>query len=234
MTDAQWPDEAFVFNLHLICGGYAYFSTITHGLKGKDKHGRDIRTPAPVTASYGAELLSSLRLEPFYIEESSGYNHWLFRRRWAFVHHEFANEEMKSWLSTRTCTCDSLGSFTDSKLAAQFAMKDRTAKSRPIVLKRDGCRCLACGKWSEFDRDITMGHVTARSHGGETTSRNLVPLCNLCNQKLGTQFVPRLYELAGIPHFFDPAFVKDGVTADALTLSTQLTTNMMHTRCDLP
>jgi len=234
MADAQWPVEAFVFNLHLICGGYAYFSTITHGLKGMDKHGRDIRTPSPFILSHSAELLDSLGLQPFYIEDSSGYNHWLFRRGWAFVHQEFASEEMTNWLVDRRCLSDSLGSFTDMTIAAPFALNDHTSRSRSVVLKRDGCRCLACGKWSEFDRDITMGHVTARSHGGETTSRNLVPLCNLCNQKLGTQLVPRLYELANIPHFFDPAFVKDGVTADSLILSTQLTTNLMHTRCDLP
>lgn len=104
---------------------------------------------------------------------------------------------------------------------------------REVVLQRDGCQCLSCGKWSEFDKDITMHHVKAFGRGGETTSRNLVPLCPDCNQRLGTNEATVLYEMAGVPHRFDHGFLSDTIKVEAIRHSAELTTNLMHTRCEL-
>jgi hypothetical protein len=36
MSDTTLPDEVFAFDLHMRCGGYAYFSTVSKW-EGKDK-----------------------------------------------------------------------------------------------------------------------------------------------------------------------------------------------------
>jgi len=36
--------EGYAFNLHLVCGGFAYFSTLSHWI-GKGEHYRDVRRP---------------------------------------------------------------------------------------------------------------------------------------------------------------------------------------------
>ena len=180
----EYPNSAFLFKLHLVCGGYAYFSTFSGWIK-HNAQDREVREPDKVNFWTCVTILGSIDIKPLYVKDSSSYNYWLARRGWALLEESFAQDEMQNWLEPRPCITDALGSYTDTTIADPAVLRPRTSIMRETVLKRNGCRCLSCGKWSEFDNEITMHHVKAFSRGGETTSRNLVPLCTDCNQKLG-------------------------------------------------
>ncbi len=47
------------------------------------------------------------------------------------------------------------------------------------IFKRDGHRCVYCGK----DNDLTLDHVLPKSRGGENSWENLVTCCSKCNGK---------------------------------------------------
>ncbi len=229
------PVETFAFELHLVCGGYAYFSAYSGLVAFPDTTPkRDIRSPHVVKTASAIDLFSRLRINPLFVQNTNDYLLWQFRQGWALIDPGFAKDDMKGWMVPRPCIVDSLGSFTDINIASPSAKGDRTNVSRPVVLKRSGTKCVLCGKWSEFDKDITMHHVWAFSRGGETTSRNLVPLCQECNQALGTEQVSKLYDLCGIPHNFDVRLLTPESTAEVLAESAKLTKNLMHSRCELP
>jgi 5-methylcytosine-specific restriction endonuclease McrA len=54
--------------------------------------------------------------------------------------------------------------------------------SRKNILRRDGHRCLYCGRG---DVPLTVDHVLPLSRGGEETWENLVSACVKCNNKKG-------------------------------------------------
>ena len=54
--------------------------------------------------------------------------------------------------------------------------------SRKNILRRDGHRCLYCGRG---DIPLTVDHVIPLSHGGEESWENLVCACVRCNNKKG-------------------------------------------------
>lgn len=78
--------------------------------------------------------------------------------------------------------------YVDLDLASRSALSRRVPqKRRKAVIERDSHRCLLCGR---TDLPITLHHVRPYSVGGETTARNLVSLCEPCNQKEGRSFNP--------------------------------------------
>ena len=132
---------------------------------------------------------------------------------------------MKWGVLTRPATADRCSSWR--------SQRHRTTKSRESVVQKHGCCCLLCGRWYENDDDLTMHHIKPFSGGGETTSRNLVPLCAKCNQKIGDEEIRNLYALAGMPHTFDLGLIKAEVTQDAVVAAAMISQNLMHSRCDL-
>ncbi|WP_226461804.1 HNH endonuclease [Quatrionicoccus australiensis] len=79
-----------------------------------------------------------------------------------------------------------------------------------------------------------LQHVSPYSTGGETSSRNMVTLCEPCNQSFGDELSPELYHLAGLHYGYEPSLVK--LPPDrkaALHRAGYLSHNLMHTRCDL-
>ena len=80
---------------------------------------------------------------------------------------------------------------------------------------------------------LTMQHVIPYSMGGETTSRNLVTLCNDCNQKCGVELLTELYDMASLPHGFDPSLVKTPPSQGAIHQEDSLFNNLMQTRYEV-
>ena len=60
--------------------------------------------------------------------------------------------------------------------------RKRILLSRKNILKRDGNRCMYCGK---SDGPMTIDHVIPKKLGGEDTWENLVCACTRCNHKKG-------------------------------------------------
>ncbi|WP_311923999.1 HNH endonuclease [Nocardia uniformis] len=81
---------------------------------------------------------------------------------------------------------------------------DRRAPSRSLrmqVLKRDGYRCVVCGRKAKdhIDIELHVHHLIPWRMDGPTTEENLVTLCGTCHKGLSPDYEPQLRELAGLP-----------------------------------
>lgn len=154
----------------------------------------------------------------------------MYRKGWGFIPQEYAQNHMSQWLKQHECLLSPLGIFTDIDLVPPSTLKQYAHSGiRSEVFKRDGQRCLLCGATEK----LTMQHVIPYSHGGETTIRNLVTLCNDCNQKCGVDFLPKLYDMAGLHHTFDPSLVKRISTQESIYTAMMISSNLMQTRCEV-
>jgi HNH endonuclease len=236
MVDAI-KDGVYVFDLKLLCGGYAYFSTFTLWT-GFGKSYRDIRKPDLVNIKHFHEILSELghfNNKSFFqkglvIGNQEQYERWLYRKGWGFVTKEYVQIHMSQWLKQRECLRSPLGIFTDIELVPPSSLNQYAHSGiRTKVLERDGKQCLLCG----IETQLTMQHVTPYSHGGETTLRNLVTLCHDCNQRCGAEILTELYDLAGLHYGFDPSLVKKMSTKESIYQAMSLSDNLMQTRCEV-
>lgn len=89
------------------------------------------------------------------------------------------------------------GHLPDS--AIQRRAPDR--KLRMKVLKRDGYRCVVCGRrpTDHSDLELHVHHVIPWRMHGPTAEENLVTLCGTCHKGLDPDFEPSLRELAKLP-----------------------------------
>jgi hypothetical protein len=224
---------AFVFDLHLVCGGCAYFSTYTDWRK-HGNHGREIRAPRPVKTMGFYEAMAGLGLEAALLAFEWDIEDWMLRRGWAIVPMDFCRAHMPQWLRARECIRDSTFTFTDISIASEGALTHyASVGKRELVIQRDKRRCLLCGKSESEGAKLTMQHVLPYGHGGATTTRNLVSLCEECNQKSVTQHLYHLFELAGLPHFPDLGLVRGEITEEKMHSAYQISANLMHTRCEV-
>ncbi len=230
-TERAKPETAFVFDLHLLCGGYAYFSTIT--LWSCDsKSGREIRVPSLRDVAAFEKALSALGRKPYLIESDSHYERWLLKRGWAVVPESIAQSIMEQWLKKQECLCSGVGTYTDIALAKEGAKKRRAVdRVRRHVKERDCGVCLVCGRGTEGGVELTTHHVVPRCRGGETTPQNLVLLCAECNQRIGTEYRPELFELARLPHGYDLGLLAAETTSESIEWAIKISSNLMHTRC---
>ncbi len=58
---------------------------------------------------------------------------------------------------------------------------------REEVLKRDGYKCVVCGKTEQDGVRLEIDHIIPVSKGGQSTISNLQTLCSSCNAKKNTQ-----------------------------------------------
>jgi len=225
--------EGYAFNLHLVCGGFAYFSTLSHWI-GKGEHYRDVRRPRAVYMDGFRSLLVAFGHWPSYIDSEEAYTSWLMYRGWAVVTKPFVRKRMPQWLNGRKCISDGLDVFTDVELASQGALSHSVSDTkRKIVIKRDGARCLECGRRPKDGIKLTMHHVRPFGHGGETTTRNLVCLCEECNQKVADEHVVEYFRKANLPYSIDAGLVRGNLTKDTFAMALLITKNMMHTRAEV-
>lgn len=83
--------------------------------------------------------------------------------------------------------------------AVQRRAPDR--KLRMKVLKRDGYRCVVCGRRPAdyVDLELHAHHVIPWRMHGPTAEDNLVTLCSTCHKGLDPDFEPSLRELGRLP-----------------------------------
>lgn len=225
--------EAYVFDLHLLCGGYAYFSTVTLW-HATTERGRDVRAPSLTIVANFERALVALGQQGYQIESPSHFERWLLKRGWAVVPESVARSLMPQWLNARECILDAAGTFTDTALAPEGVLKQIASRGRrERVVERERGICLLCGRSQADGVELTMHHVTPYSRGGETTTGNLVLLCARCNQAVGTNQLSNLYQLAGLPHGLDLGLLRAEVTDEAINWGMTISMNLMHTRCEM-
>jgi len=232
MADAL-QHSAFVFDLHLVCGGYAYYSTFTKWVS-TGKHGRETRQPSTANVPLFTRALDALGRSAIVRETESDYDYSLRKRGWGVASEVVARGTMQQFLNRHECLKAGVGTYTDIEVAAE-GVKSHTvnAGKRRAVMERDGSRCLQCGRTAADGVVLTMQHIRPHSRGGETTSLNLVVLCSECNHEIGDEHRTEFYELANLPHSVDIGLFREGSFQAALPWALQLSDNLMHTRCEV-
>lgn len=223
-------DCSYAFDLKMVCGGYCYFSTYTLG-SAPDSEGLEYRTPSEVINKNFIKAINSMGQRNLIVDDEKSFYEWTCIQGWALVDIKFTREFIPNWLRKRKCLISPFGSFTDVGIISKSVRK-RTfrGKFKKRILDRDGNKCVLC---SEVE-GLTLQHVVPYSKGGETSYRNLVTLCNLCNQKLKAEYHSGLYELAGLQNSIEISLLRGGkFDEEAITRAAQFSSNIMHTRAEL-
>jgi hypothetical protein len=226
-------DSAYFYDLRMVCGGYAYYLTYTIFVTFTNK-GREVRSPSTVSIKNllrSAQLLGNRLIK---IDKMEDYNFWLYKRGWALIVKEFAQSNMRSWLKSAECIKSAINLFTDVKIVSPSALKHSVNNGRKNhVILRDGKICLACGAAEGDSVKLTMQHIKPFSRAGETTSHNLVTLCNDCNQKYGPEEITELYQKAKLHFGYDPSIINGISTKESRLHASELSDNLMQTRCEI-
>ena len=92
----------------------------------------------------------------------------------------------------------------DPDFIKERKLKDFTAEQKEAIFKRDGYKCVECGKGLKDGVEIHADHIKPRDFGGESTIENGQTLCaqhnfqkkNYNQTQTGKRMFIRLYELA--------------------------------------
>ena len=222
--------SAYAFDLKLVCGGYGYFSTLTLG-SAPDSSGLEIRKASLVNSDVFCGALEELGRSYIVVDNEKSYYDWTCIQGWAIADEKFVRRHMSHWMKKRKCLISPCGSFTDIELAsASIRKRSFRGKFKQRILDRDGNQCVNCPETG----GLTLQHVRPYSQGGETSFRNLVTLCERCNQDMGAETYRELYDLAGLRYSYEPSLLRDSeVNERAILRAAQFSRNIMHTRCEL-
>ena len=83
-------------------------------------------------------------------------------------------------------------------------LEDFTSAQKATILKRDGYKCVICGRGKKDGVELHVDHIKPKDFGGEATIENGQTLCaqhnfikkNLKQTETGKKMYIRLYELA--------------------------------------
>jgi hypothetical protein len=111
---------AYAFDLHLVCGGRAYFTVFTMQTSDGD-HGREVREPSPVDRDAFAKVLLDVRQPCLVVEDDTDIEYWIRKRGWALVSLSEARDLLPTpqWLDAHECIKDPVGTYTDVALVAR-------------------------------------------------------------------------------------------------------------------
>jgi hypothetical protein len=227
----QVAGKAFVFDLHLVCAGYAYFTAYSQFARhSTTAPRREMRKPVQVKVSEFLEAMTTLANEVQLVENEVQYDSWFATRGWAIVPEPWAYTGMEHWLKTRECLSAPNGAYSDVAIVSESALtRSPSGRLKAEIRVRDSHKCLRCGATS----NLTCHHIVPYSGGGETSIRNLAVLCTDCNQQLGTEVVTQYFHLIGTPHGPDLGLFGTKPSPGSVIWATTLTDNLMHTRCEL-
>ena len=91
----------------------------------------------------------------------------------------------------------------DPKKAYKRELEDFTIVQKETILKRDGYKCVICGRGKKDGVELHIDHIKPKDFGGEATIENGQTLCaqhnfikkNLKQTETGKKMFIRLYEL---------------------------------------
>lgn len=92
----------------------------------------------------------------------------------------------------------------DPEKAHKRKLEDFTATQKEAIFKRDGYKCVICGRGEKDGVNLHIDHIKPKDFGGEATIENGQTLCsqhnfikkNLKQTETGKKMFIRLYELA--------------------------------------
>jgi 5-methylcytosine-specific restriction endonuclease McrA len=92
----------------------------------------------------------------------------------------------------------------DPEAVKERKLEDFTAEQKEFILKRDGYKCVKCGRGKEEGVELHADHIKSRYEGGRAVVENGQTLCSRCNflkkhlkqTETGKKMFIRLYELA--------------------------------------
>lgn len=92
----------------------------------------------------------------------------------------------------------------DPKAVQQRELEDFTLEQKNIIFKRDGYKCVICGRGKKDGIELHIDHIKPKYLGGKSTVENGQTLCaqhnfikkNLKQTETGKKMFIRLYELA--------------------------------------
>lgn len=79
--------------------------------------------------------------------------------------------------------------YQDRRMANDAEHAKVTRAMRYDVLRRDGFRCVRCGRGREDGVKLHVDHIVPVSRGGKSTMDNLQTLCEDCNCGKGNKFL---------------------------------------------
>ncbi|MDR1984631.1 MAG: HNH endonuclease [Prevotellaceae bacterium] len=71
----------------------------------------------------------------------------------------------------------------DPNLVQNKKLEDFTPAQKKTILKRDGYKCVRCGKTKKDGVELQIDHIIAKDRGGKATIENGEVLCSQCNFK---------------------------------------------------
>jgi len=94
----------------------------------------------------------------------------------------------------------------DPDAVKQRELEDFTPEQKEIILKRDGYKCVICGRGKKEGVELQIDHIKPKYLGGKSTTENGQTLCaqhnfikkTLKQTETGKKMFIRLYELAKV------------------------------------
>jgi hypothetical protein len=88
--------------------------------------------------------------------------------------------------------CKWVASLAGEDADDEAADEQASSRTRYLVLKRDGYRCVMCGATATEGAKLQVDHILPKSKGGKAVLDNLQTLCDRCNRGKGADLSPDL------------------------------------------
>jgi hypothetical protein len=105
---------------------------------------------------------------------------------------EAALDRQPSVRNLHQCLCKWVASLAGEDAEEEAADERASSRTRYLVLKRDGYRCVMCGATATEGAKLQVDHILPKSKGGKAVLDNLQTLCDRCNRGKGTDLSPDL------------------------------------------
>ncbi|MFC9623629.1 HNH endonuclease [Streptomyces sp. NPDC056930] len=189
--------------------GRPFWSAQTHWVGFSERNPRwEVRAARLVNPAGITEAWSVMRQDWVSVHDDASLAIYLRLGGNALVAKGVAEDRLPDVIAPSECMHDGsteVGGF--GYLGTQHLPDDAVERRRPSkklwmrVIKRDGFRCVVCGRRpSDYtDIELNVHHLVPWRMSGPTAEENLVTLCSTCHKGLAPDFEPTLRELAGLP-----------------------------------
>ncbi|WP_406135918.1 HNH endonuclease [Streptomyces albidoflavus] len=194
--------------------GRLFWSAQTHWVAYSERHpGWEIRAASLMDPTAMTHTWSVLGRDWVAVHDDTSLAMYLRIGGNALVDKELADTRLPEVVGPSECMHDGaieaggFGFFGTGHLPDESVTRRApTRKLRMQVLKRDGYRCVVCGRRAtdHTDLEIHVHHLVPWRMHGPTAGENLVTLCGTCHKGLDPDFEPSLRELAGLPGKSEP------------------------------